>query len=158
VVEGDIITHLRLRNRGLFPVELVIDCTGFRGLLISKILNEPFYPYSKHLLCDRALALQIPHTDPTAMEPCTTATALGAGWSWRIPLFHRVGTGYVFSSRFRTDEEAKLEFCRHIKVDPDRADPRVIPMRVGRLRHAWVGNCIAVGLSGGFIEPLEATA
>ncbi len=158
VVEGERITHLSLRERGLVPVELVIDCTGFKGLLISKYLKEPFLPYAPHLLCDRALALQIPHRDPTAMESCTTATALGAGWVWRVPLFHRVGTGYVFSGAFRKDDDAVLEYCRHIGVDPHKAEARVIPMRVGRSRRAWVGNCIAVGLSGGFIEPLEATA
>ena len=156
--EGNIITHLRLRAGGAMPVELVIDCTGFRGVLISKFLKEPFCPYSPHLLCDRAVALQIPHRDPAALDTCTRATALGAGWVWRVPLFSRIGTGYVFSSAFRTDDEAVQEFCAHLGVDPDKVEPRIIPMRVGRSRRAWVGNCIAVGLSGGFIEPLEATA
>jgi hypothetical protein len=158
VTEGDIITHLHLRQRGRFPVELVIDCSGFKGLLISKVLKEPFKSYSKSLLCDRAMVLQVPHEDPTAVQPCTTATALSAGWSFALPLFHRVGTGYVYSSAFRTDEQAAVEYCRHLGVDPDKAQPRMIPMRVGRSHRAWVGNCIAIGLSGGFIEPLEATA
>jgi tryptophan halogenase len=136
----------------------VIDCSGFKALLMSKILKEPFVSYSKSLLCDRALVLQVPHRDPAALEPCTTATALSAGWSFALPLFHRVGTGYVFSSAFRTDEEAKLEYCRHLGVDPDKVEPRAIAMRVGRSRRAWVGNCVAIGLAGGFIEPLEATA
>jgi tryptophan halogenase len=102
--------------------------------------------------------LQVPHRDPSALEPCTTATALPAGWSFALPLFHRVGTGYVFSSAFRTDEQATVEYCRHLGVDPDKVQPRTIPMRVGRSRRAWVGNCVAIGLAGGFIEPLEATA
>lgn len=156
--EGDIITHLRLREGGLRPVELVIDCTGFKGLLINKHLKEPFEPYASHLLCDRAVALQIPHRDPNSLESCTTATALSSGWVWRVPLFSRVGTGYVFSSAFRTDDQAIEEFTRHLGVDADKVEPRIVPMRVGRSRRTWVGNCIAVGLSSGFIEPLEATA
>ena len=158
VGEGDNITHLRLRQRGLLPVEFVIDCTGFSGLLIGKHLKEPFQPYSPHLLCDRAVALQIPHKDPNALQSSTTATALGAGWVWRVPLFSRIGTGYVFSSAFRTDDQAIEEFTRHLGVDPEKVEPRIVRMRVGRSRRAWVGNCVAIGLSGGFIEPLEATA
>ena len=158
VGEGGTVTHLRLRKGGLRPIEFVIDCTGFKGLVISEALKEPFHPYSQQLLCDRAVALQIPHGQPDGLEACTRATALGAGWVWRVPLFNRIGTGYVYSSAFRTEEQAVAEFTRHLGVDPDKVEPRIIRMRVGRLHRAWVGNCVAVGLSSGFVEPLEATA
>ncbi len=104
--ENGYITALQLKERGIVPVQLVVDCTGFRSLIMGKVLGEPFEPCSDELLCDSAAAVQIPHKDPTRLEPCTRSTALGAGWCWRVPLYTRVGTGYVFSSRFRTDEEA----------------------------------------------------
>ncbi|GAA5072414.1 tryptophan 7-halogenase [Roseibacterium beibuensis] len=152
------IASLVLQERGEHPVELVIDCTGFRGLLINKVLEEPFIPYSKYLANDRALAVQIPHEGEVKVDCATRSTALGAGWSWRVPLFNRVGTGYVFSSSHRTDEEAMTEFLGHLGPEGEGLEPRVIPMRVGRSRNLWVKNCVAIGLSGGFIEPLESTA
>ena len=155
--DGNIAT-LQLRERGAHPVELVIDCTGFRGILIKDALGEPFEALGQYLLNDRALAVQIPHQDPTALEPCTRSTALGAGWAWRVPLFNRVGTGYVFSSAFRTDEQAIDEFMGHLGPQAEGYQPRAIAMRVGRSRRSWVKNCLAIGLSGGFIEPLESTA
>jgi tryptophan 6-halogenase len=152
------ISHLQLRQNGVRPVELVVDCTGFQSRLIGKLLGEPFVPYGDHLLCDRAIPIQIPHVEGQPLHVCTSATAMTAGWIWKVPLYSRIGTGYVFSSAFSSDEEALLEICGHLRLDPEKVDPRVIRMRVGRMRRAWVGNCIAIGLSGGFIEPLEATA
>lgn len=153
------VAAIQLKERGRHPVELVVDCTGFRGLVINKALKEPFVDYSKYLGNDRAMALQIPHPDPDKITSCTASTALGAGWSWRVPLFHRIGTGYVFSSAHRTDDEARDEFMAHLGSDaPKGAEPRIIPMRVGRSRNFWVKNCVAIGLSSGFIEPLESTA
>lgn len=162
--ERGMIAALELEQRGRYPVEFVVDCTGFRGLLLQQAMGEPFVPFGDNLLCDRAIPVQLPHPDPNRIEPCTRSTALGAGWVWRVPLFNRVGTGYVFSSQFRSDDEAMAEFVQHIRaigdLAPDAPDPelRVIPMRVGRVRRAWVGNCVAIGLAGGFIEPLESTA
>ena len=156
--ENGFITALKLKERGLVPVQFVVDCSGFRSLVIGKVLEEPFEPYSDHLLCDSALAVQLPHPDPTRLEPCTRSTALGAGWCWRVPLYNRVGTGYVFSSRFRSDDEAIEEFRAHLGEAGRDAEPRVIRMRTGRVRRNWVKNCVAIGLSGGFIEPLESTA
>lgn len=157
--ERGFVAAVHLKDRGRHPVELVVDCTGFKGLIINKALKEPFVSYSKYLGNDRAMALQIPHPDPNVVASCTASTALGAGWSWRVPLFHRIGTGYVYSSAHRTDDEARDEFMAHLGSDaPKGAEPRIIPMRVGRTRHAWVKNCIAIGLSSGFIEPLESTA
>jgi len=156
--ERGFISGLQLDKSGNFPVEMVIDCTGFRGLIINEALHEPFISYSKYLANDRAMAVQIPHRDPSKIEPVTRSVALGAGWSWRVPLYNRLGTGYVFSSAHRTDEEARKEFLAHLGTAGKDAEPRIIPMRVGRNRHAWVKNCISIGLSGGFIEPLESTA
>lgn len=161
--ENGNIAAINLKETGRHPVELVIDCTGFKGLLINGALEEPFIPYSKYLANDRAMAVQIPHPKqtedgPEFIEPVTRSSALGAGWSWRVPLFNRIGTGYVYSSAHRTDDEAREEFLKHLGDAGKDAEPRVIPMRVGRTRNAWVKNCIAIGLSGGFIEPLESTA
>lgn len=157
--ENGNVSFLKLHDRGVHPVQLVIDCTGFRGLIIQKALGEPFESYSEYLANDRAMALPIPHPDPMKIPAVTSSTALGAGWSWSVPLFNRIGTGYVFSSAHRTDDEARDEFLAHLgDTAPAGAEPRVIPMRVGRSRRAWVKNCIALGLSGGFIEPLESTA
>lgn len=153
------VAALQLRERGRHDVEFVIDCTGFQGFLLQKALGEPFESYADYLGNDRAMALQIPHQDPSKIPAATSSTALGAGWSWSVPLFNRVGTGYVFSSAHRTDDQARDEFMAHLgDKAPEGAELRVIPMRVGRTRRAWVKNCVALGLSGGFIEPLESTA
>jgi tryptophan halogenase len=155
--ENGYITALRLKQRGLVPVQFVIDCSGFRSLVMGKVLNEPFESFSDSLLCDSALWAQIPHPDPTRLEPCTRATALSAGWCWRIPLYSRLGTGYVFSSRFLSDEEAFEEFRDHLGEAGRDIESRVIRMRIGRAQRSWVKNCVAIGLSAGFIEPLEST-
>jgi tryptophan halogenase len=136
----------------------VIDCTGFKGMIINQTLKEPFIDYGKYLANNKAIAVQIKHPDPNRIDSLTKSTALGAGWVWRVPLFNRIGTGYVFSGNHRTDDEAMDEFKAHLGDQLGDAEPRIIPMRVGRTERAWVKNCIAVGLSGGFIEPLESTA
>ncbi|WP_425098136.1 tryptophan halogenase family protein [Tropicibacter sp. S64] len=157
--ERGFVAALHLHDHGRHPVDLVIDCTGFKGLVIRGALGEPFEDYSDYLANDRAMALPIPHQDPMKLPAATSSTALGAGWVWNVPLFNRVGTGYVFSSAHRTDDQARDEFLAHLGPRaPEDAEPRVIPIRVGRSRRAWVKNCIALGLSGGFIEPLESTA
>jgi tryptophan halogenase len=152
------ISALHLKERGRFPVKFVFDCTGFRGQILQQVLKEPFIPYDRHLLCDRAIPVMIPHADVNKIRPCTTATALSAGWSWNVPLYHRAGTGYVYSSQFISDEEAYDELFRHLGDVKPLNEPRVIPMRIGRVRRPWVKNCIAAGLAAGFVEPLEATA
>lgn len=156
--ERGYITALDLDKTGKHNVDFVIDCTGFRGMIINQVLKEPFISYSNYLANDRAMAVQIPHPDQNKIEPVTRSTALGAGWSWKVPLYNRLGTGYVFSSAHRTDDEARDEFMAHLGPAAKDAEPRIIPMRVGRNRNAWVKNCVAIGLSGGFIEPLESTA
>ncbi len=158
--ERGFVHRLDLAAGGSHDVEFVIDCTGFRGLILGEALGEKFESWGGHLLCDRALALQTAHAEPDRLETCTTATALGAGWVWNVPLYSRIGAGYVFSSAHRTDDQAIEEFLAHLAGLGHRVTetPKVIPMRIGRRRRSWVGNCVGIGLAGGFIEPLEATA
>jgi tryptophan halogenase len=162
--ETGAIEALQLDRGKRYPVEFVVDCTGFKSLIWSRMGAEPFISAGDRLLNDRAIPLQLPHPDPTKIEPCTRAIALGAGWAWRVPLYSRVGTGYVYSSAFRSDDEARAEFIAHLRASgdlpPDAPEPdsRVIKMRVGYTRQPWIKNCVAIGLSGGFVEPLEATA
>jgi len=156
--ERGFISNLNLERSGAHGVELVIDCTGFRSVLLGKELEEPFISYDEFLLNDRACAVQIPHAEGAPLRPYTTSTALSAGWSWNVPLYHRVGTGYVYSSKFKGDDEAKQELLDHLGPIAEGLEPRTLHMRIGRMQRTWVKNCIAIGLSGGFIEPLESTA
>lgn len=156
--ERGFVKSLKLRREGEHAVELVIDCTGFRGSILQQTLGEPYEPYSEYLLNDRAAVMQIPHKDPNVIAPTTRATGFSAGWNFNIPLTTRVGTGYVYSSKFISDDQAIDELLAFYGDQAKGAEPRVIPMRTGRVRNAWVKNCIALGLASGFIEPLEATA
>ena len=132
------------------------DCSGFSSLLLEKTLNVPFESFADSLFNDCAIAT------PTPCKACelgqTEATALSAGWAWRIPLQSRVGNGYVFSSKYKSFAEAEAEFCAHLDLNPAETSFRRIKMRVGQVTEHWSGNCIGVGLAQGFIEPLEATA
>jgi len=145
-------------KHGELRADLFLDCTGFRGLLINQAMGEKFIPYSKSLLCDRAVTVLVPkNPKETGIQPYTTAHALKAGWVWNIPLQTRDGTGYVYSSSFVSDAEAEREFREFLGKDGEKGDVHAIKMRIGRNPHAWVKNCIAIGLSGGFIEPLESS-
>ncbi len=156
--ERGFVKSLSLRREGERAVDLVIDCTGFRGSILQKALGEPFEPYADHLLNDRAAVVQIPHKDPRIIAPTTRATGFSAGWNFQIPLTTRVGTGYIFSSQFISDEQAVEELLAFYGDQAKGSEPRIIPIRTGRVRNAWVKNCVALGLSCGFIEPLEASA
>ncbi len=156
--EKGFVKSLNLREHGEHTIDLVVDCTGFRGSILQKTLGEPFISYADHLLNDRAAVIQIPHNDVTRISPATRATGFSAGWNFNIPLTSRVGTGYIYSSRFISDEDAADELLRHYAGQVKGAEPRVIPIQTGRVRNAWVKNCVALGLAGGFIEPLESTA
>ena len=102
--------------------------------------------------------MQIPHRDPDRLQPYTTSTALTAGWVWNVPLYHRIGTGYVYSSKFKSEDAAIQELLDHLGPIAQGLEPRTLRMRIGRMRRNWVKNVIAIGLSSGFIEPLESTA
>jgi tryptophan 6-halogenase len=146
------------QEHGEIHGDLFVDCTGFRGLLINQALKEPFVSFTDSLLCDSAIALQIPRDVKThGIDPFTSATALSSGWVWNIPLYGRVGTGYVYSSRFTSAEDAEREFRAHLGPDSDGLKANHIKMRIGRCRNSWVKNCVAIGLSSGFVEPLEST-
>ncbi len=146
------------KEHGNISADLFIDCTGFRGLLINKALGEPFISFSESLLCDRAIAMQVP-TDikKDGINPYTTATALSSGWVWNIPLYGRIGTGYVYCSEFLSEEKAEQEFRQHLGSVAQNCKASHIKIRVGRNRNSWVKNCVAIGLSSGFVEPLEST-
>jgi flavin-dependent dehydrogenase len=151
------ILQIETRENGPLRGGLFVDCTGFRGLLINQTLGEPFIPFAESLLCDSAVAMQVPADSAAQMEPYTTATALSAGWVWKIPLYGRIGTGYVYSSAFLSREQAEREFRRHLGPAADRCAANHIAMRIGRCRNSWVKNCVAIGLASGFVEPLEST-
>ena len=153
--ERGFIRHIETGQHGQLAADLFIDCTGFAGLLIEKTLRDPYISWSDYLLCDRALALPLPSDGD--MAPYTRATALSAGWVWRIPLSHRVGSGYVYSSRFISDDAAARELVLHAKQDPDKAEPRLLRMRIGRRTDFWIRNCVSIGLASGFLEPIEST-
>ncbi len=152
------IDHLVTREHGVLQGDLYVDCTGFRGLLINQTLGEPFLPFSESLLCDSAIAMQVPRdVEADGIDPFTQATALSAGWVWTIPLYGRNGTGYVYSSRFLSPEMAELEFREHLGPAAEGVKASHIKMRIGRCRNSWVKNCVAIGLASGFVEPLEST-
>ena len=135
--------------------DLFIDCSGFRSLLVGDTFGEPFDDWSRWLPCDRAIAA--PSATQGPITPYTSAIAMDAGWRWRIPLQHRTGNGYVHSSAF-VDEQIAMDALVQAIGGVTLAAPRVLRFKAGRRRRAWVGNCIAVGLSGGFLEPLESTS
>jgi tryptophan 6-halogenase len=153
-----LVAALQLKNGGRHEVELVVDCSGFRGLLINEAMGEPFISFADYLPNDRAIPIQIAHKPGERLVPATIATALGSGWRWRIPLQSRVGTGYVFCSAFADDAAATDELVASLGDAERVTEPRTMKMRIGRTRKSWVGNVVAIGLSGGFIEPLESTA
>lgn len=152
------IAALQLRSGERHEVEFVIDCSGFRALLIQETLQEPFISFSDYLLNDRAVAVQLAHNEGDRLAPFTLSTAMDGGWSWRIPLQSRMGTGYVFSSAFLREEEAAETLLANAGANAPIVEPRALKMRVGRHARSWVGNCVAIGLAGGFVEPLESTS
>jgi tryptophan halogenase len=135
--------------------DLFVDCSGFRALLISGAMQVGWQDWTPWLPCDRALAVPCERT--ADFTPYTRSTAQEAGWTWRIPLQHRTGNGYVFSSRF-TDEERAREVVMQALDAPAQVEPKLLRFSPGRRELAWSGNCVAVGLASGFLEPLESTS
>lgn len=135
--------------------DLFIDCSGFRALLIEKALGVKFESWQQWLPCDRAVA--IPSENSDSLDPYTRATAHSAGWQWRIPLQHRTGNGHVYCSDFMGDDEAQSIAIENLERRPI-GDPRVIKFVAGKRKQMWRKNCVAIGLSGGFLEPLESTS
>lgn len=136
--------------------DFFIDCTGFGSLLLQKTLGVEFISFSNNLFNDSAVVM--PSAPQTIMKPQTTSTALAYGWMWNIPLTNRCGNGYVYSSAYCTSSQAESELRATLGLLESDVAARHIKMKVGRVRQHWFKNCLAVGLSQGFIEPLEATA
>jgi len=136
--------------------DFFIDCSGFRSLLIQDTLKVPFDSFGDNLFNDAAVAMPTMRANSPPVE--TRATALSAGWVWSIPLTHRTGNGYVYSSRYKDADQAETELRQHLGLMDADVEARHLKMRVGQVREHWNKNCLALGLSGGFIEPLEATA
>jgi hypothetical protein len=152
------ITHVETKAGGPLAGDLFIDCSGFRGLLINGALGETFDSFGDVLPNDRAVALRVPSgTDPAGIRPYTTATAMEAGWIWRIPLYGRDGIGYVYDSGFCGDDEAEQTLRDFVGPAAAGLDANRVRIRVGRNRNSWLANCVAIGLSSGFVEPLEST-
>lgn len=135
--------------------ELFIDCSGFRGLLIEDALQTGYDDWTHWLPCDRAIAVPSGNTGPA--RPFTQSIAHQAGWQWRIPLQHRTGNGHVFCSDFISEDEATAVLLANLE-GPALAEPRTIPFRTGMRKRAWNHNVVALGLSSGFLEPLESTS
>lgn len=151
---GDIET-LVLKDGTKIQGDLFIDCSGIRGLLIQQQLDTGYDDWGHWLLCDRAMAVPTERFEKTV--PYTRSIAHAAGWQWRIPLQHRNGNGLVYSSQHYSDDEA-LHVLMNNLDSKAIAEPKIIPYRTGRARKQWHRNVVAIGLSSGFLEPLESTS
>ncbi|KLE33333.1 tryptophan halogenase family protein [Aurantiacibacter gangjinensis] len=151
---GDI-TALALNDGERIEGTFFIDCTGFRALLIGEAMEARFDDWSAYLPCNRAIT--VPCEGVAEITPYTRATARKAGWQWRIPLQHRIGNGLVYCADFMSDDEAAETLLANLDGEV-QADPRPIRFTTGARRQHWVGNCLAVGLSAGFMEPMESTS
>lgn len=153
---GDV-AALVVRDDTDIPADFFVDCSGFGATIHQKALGVPFRSFADNLFNDSAVVMPTP-CDATGLNPHTSATALSNGWAWNIPLTNRTGNGYVYASAFLSDDAAETELRRHLGTLNDPTPTRRIKMRVGRVEESWSRNSLAVGLSQGFIEPLEATA
>jgi len=153
--ESGNISALLLNGERRVPGTLFIDCTGFRSILLGKVLGVSYLDWSQWLPCDSALAVPCQSSD--AFRPYTQAMARKAGWQWRIPLQHRTGNGHVYCSKFLSDDEAASILLANLDGEK-LADPRPIRFTSGRRETFWSHNCVALGLAAGFMEPLESTS
>ena len=153
--ESGYVRSITLADGRAIRGELFIDCSGFRGLLIEETLGTGYEEWSRWLPCDRAIA--VPCALPGPPDPFTRATARSAGWQWRIPLQHRMGNGLVYSSAYMEREEAETLILANLEAEPT-ALPRHLSFTAGRRKLAWNANVVSLGLSTGFIEPLESTS
>jgi len=157
--EGGDIAYVETARSGRLSGDLFVDCSGFRALLLGQALEVPFVDCSDVLFIDRALAVQVPHeNEQSNITPYTVSTAQKNGWVWDIGLQSRRGVGYVFSSKHTTTDAALGELRAYVGQEHDHLQPREIKITPGHRETFWKGNCVAVGLSGGFLEPLEASA
>jgi tryptophan halogenase len=151
---GDI-AALVLENGERLEADLFIDCTGFRSLLLGGALGVEFEDWGHWITTNSAVAVQTRSINPP--QPYTRAQAHEAGWYWRIPLQHREGNGFVFCNEFMSDDEARARLLDHIEGEP-LVEPWLLRFKTGMRKTSWHKNCVALGLAGGFIEPLESTS
>jgi tryptophan halogenase len=144
-------------DKGNFKSDYFIDCTGFKGLLINAVSDDNWVSFEHELPCNKAVAVQRKHPAGRVPNPYTEATALSNGWVWQIDLVNRQGTGYVYDGNRLTKEQAESELKAYLGDESEFIKTLHIDMQIGRRKRFWVGNCITVGLAGGFIEPLEST-
>lgn len=152
---GDI-KSLKLNTGQDLAADFFIDCSGFASILLQKTLKVPFLPFAENLFNDSAIAVPTEISSDIPSE--TVSTALSNGWVWKIPLTNRFGNGYVYSSKYTSPDEAETELRTHLGILDSDVEARHLKMKVGRTEETWRNNCVAIGLSQGFIEPLEATA
>jgi tryptophan halogenase len=150
------ITHVKLADGRMIEGDLFVDCSGFASLLLGRTLEERFVDYGRWLPVDRAWACPCERS-AAALAPFTRATALEAGWAWRIPLANRTGHGHVFSSRYMDEERARAQLMQQLDGAP-LAQPRLLRFSAGHRERFWVHNVVALGLASGFLEPLESTS
>jgi tryptophan halogenase len=146
---------LTLESGDKLAGDLFVDCSGFRGLLIEQVLKTGYEDWSHWLPCDRAIA--VPCASSAELLPYTRSTAHTAGWQWRIPLQHRIGNGHVFSSAYMSEDEATSILLNNLDGE-QLAEPRTLKFLTGMRKQAWNKNVVAIGLAGGFMEPLESTS
>lgn len=149
------VRSITLNDGRLIAADLFVDCSGFRGVLIEQALQSGYDDWSQWLPCNRALAVPCESRDP--LTPFTRATARTGGWQWRIPLQHRTGNGHVYCSDFISDDEATRQLMENLD-GPALADPKPLFFKTGRRKKFWNKNVVALGLAGGFLEPLESTS
>ncbi len=153
--ESGHVDAVRLADGSEVRGDLFVDCSGFHGLLIGKTLGVPYVDWSAHLPCNRALAVPCASVDD--LTPFTRSTARKAGWQWRIPLQHRIGNGHVYCNEFISDDEAAHVLLSNLDGEA-LAEPRMVKFTTGHRERFWEGNCVSIGLSSGFMEPLESTS
>lgn len=153
--DSGFVKSIRLADGQQLAGDLFIDCSGLNALLIDKTLNTGFEDWSHWLPCDRAMA--VPSESTLPLKPYTRSIAHYAGWQWRIPLQHRTGNGIVYCSKYMNDEQAQSHLLANLDGKP-LAEPRLIPFKTGRRLKQWNKNVVSIGLSSGFLEPLESTS
>ena len=150
------VDHLKADDGEVVDADFFVDCSGFRSQILQQTLKVPFQSASDSLFNDSAVVF--PTDQVETFKPETVATAMKYGWAWKIPLTNRDGNGYVYSSRFCDDDQAETEMRAHLGLLDSDIEARKLRFKVGRVTEHWSKNCLAIGLSQGFIEPLEATA